>query len=133
MPLNNPTPLTSTSEVPVPKWQHYKSSRPALKMITKEGTRVVFTKFTFMTQDQLVISYLDAEIALGLNVISKGELLTAEESDPMEALRRKHIEEYKAEEIAKRVAEAKGETRVLGNTEGGGAKLKTATTKHVAS
>ena len=121
------------SKPAVPMWQHYKSSRPAMRMITKEGIRIAFTKFTYMTQDPSVIAYLDAEIAAGLNVITKGELLTAEESDPLEALKRKHVAEYKAELLAEQIAAMKGEKKDMGSTAVSPTKIKTATTEHVAN
>lgn len=128
----NPDAPKTAATAAVPKWQHYASARPALRMITKEGIRISFTKFSFMTQQQEVIDYLDDEIAAGLNVITKGELLTAEESDPLEALRRKHIAEYKQEQEDAKLAELRGESRDFGSTAGNGAKLKPTSTKDVA-
>ena len=78
------------------KWQHYKSSRIALNMITFQGHKINFANYQFMTQDPEQIDYLDNEIANGQNVIEKGELLT-KEADPMAKLRKEVLEQAIAE------------------------------------
>lgn len=112
-------------------FQHYTCSRPSVKLTTPTGIRIAFTNYTYLTQDETVIEYLDKEIAAGLGIITKGELLSKEDSDPMERLRKKHIEDYLAEQKAKQEAIGRGELPDMGTT---GAKetLKTATTKDVA-
>lgn len=100
------------------RFQHYRSARPAMKMITEEGKKIVFTGFELVTKDKDIISYLDLQIKLRgsrLGII-KGELLTADEANPAEALRRKHIEEYKKEEAKKASDKALGITRDMGQT-----------------
>lgn len=113
------------------KFQHYKSSRPSTRLITDTGIRIVFTKFGYMTDQQDVIDYLDREIAAGLNVIQKGELLTAKESDPMERLRQQHIAEYVAEQKQAKIDAIEGKQRDFGETTG--VKLNVATSADVAN
>lgn len=84
---------TPSKEVKPKKFQHYTSSRQALRMITVTGKPIVFCNYRFITADQDVIDYLDHEIARGLNIVEKGELLDHDESDPMAILRRKILQE----------------------------------------
>jgi len=79
------------------KFQHYKASRPNVRMVTLTGKPITFINFQFITADKDVIEYLDSEIDQGLGIITKGKLMTAEEADPMAALKRKIIAEYEAE------------------------------------
>ena len=67
----------------VPKYQHYKCARTAMRLITTKGKKVIFTAFEFITADPDIIEYLDEEIKQGLNIIVKGALLTADDIDPM--------------------------------------------------
>ena len=99
------------------KFQHYGSSRIAMNLVTEEGTKVRFVNHQYITADERIIRYLDDQIDRGLNVITKGELLTAEDADPMTALKRKHIAEYLEKEAAELVAAAQGKTRDMGNTD----------------
>lgn len=99
------------------KFQHYASSRIAMNLVTEEGAKLRFVNHQYITSDKREIEYLDDQIDRGLSVITKGELLTAEESDPMAALKRKHIAEYLEKEAAELVAAAKGEVRDLGTTD----------------
>ena len=98
------------------KFQHYASSRIAMNLVTEAGTKVRFVNHQYITADDEIIAYLDDQIKRGLNVVTKGELLTAEDADPMTALKRKHIAEYLEKEAAELVAAAKGETRDMGET-----------------
>ena len=98
------------------KYQHYNCARIAMNMVTEEGKKIRFVNHQYITADEHEIKYLNDQIKRGLTVITKGELMTAEEADPMEALKRKHIAEYLAKESAELVAEAKGESRDMGST-----------------
>lgn len=85
------------------KFQHYASSRISMRMITDKGKKITFTKFEFLTQDEEIMEYLDAQIKeakyTGRNLgITKGNLLTYDDIDPMAVLKRKHIAEYLAAE-----------------------------------
>jgi predicted transcriptional regulator len=117
-------------ESPEAKYQHYACSKSSVKLTTPTGIRIAFTQHQYMTNDESVIEYLDAEIKAGLNIITKGELLTEKESDPLERLREKHIAEYIAAEQAKKEAIGRGEMRDMGST--GKETMKVATTKDVA-
>ena len=64
--------------VPVVKYQHYKSSRISMRMITPTGGRITFTGYEFITRDKDIIDFLDEEISKGLREVTKGELLTKE-------------------------------------------------------
>lgn len=111
--MNTNTPAVKTEEK---KYQHYKSSRVSMRMITTTGRMIAFTNYQFITCDQDLISYLDDEIGKGVNVVTKGELLTHSESDPMEALKRKHIAEYLEKEAEELKQQALGEVKDMGNT-----------------
>jgi len=98
------------------KYQHYASSRQSMKMISTVGRKITFVNHQYITCEQGIIDYLDAEIEQGLTVITKGELLTAKEADPMEALRSKHIREYLAAEQQEQIDKALGKTKDMGAT-----------------
>jgi len=119
-------PATQAAPAPAPavvaqveerKFQHYSSSRLNMAMLTKIGQRINFISGVFITDDQSVIRYLDEEIANGLNIITKGELLTEKEADPMEALKKKHIAEYLEQQAELAKQASLGITRDMGETE----------------
>lgn len=114
-----------TSEV---KYQHYNCAKQATKMITTMGKVVAFTNFKFITKDQDIIDYLNEEIARGLTIITKGELLTHEEADPMSALKKRVIEEY----LAKQAETAAAPLKNMGST-AGASKVGAASSKTVPS
>lgn len=103
----------STEEV---KFQHYTSARQSVKLLTSSGRSIEFVNFQFITADEELIDYLNNEIRLGLTTITKGELMTAEEADPMVALKRKWQEEYDAELAEKAKKAALGQLPDMGNT-----------------
>jgi len=106
---------TAAAADPV-KYQHYKSSRASVRLISTAGRRITFINHQFVTCEQELIDYLDDEIAKGVPGITRGELLTREEADPMSAIKRKHFEEFKAMQEAERIAAAKGEEKDMGTT-----------------
>ena len=108
--------LTPTPKTEERKFQHYKSSRQAVKLISKTGRKIIFVNFQYLTCEKEIIEYLDEEIELGLNVITKGELLTSAEADPMASLKRKHIAEYLAKEQKELTDAALGKSKDMGNT-----------------
>lgn len=115
-----PAPVPSVQAPPVVeerKFQHYSSSRLNMAMLTKIGQRINFISGVFITDDKSVIRYLDEEIANGLNIITKGELLTEKEADPMEALKKKHIAEYLEQQAELAKQASLGITRDMGETE----------------
>jgi hypothetical protein len=130
--LNNPKQETA-------KFQHYQSSRIAMRMITDKGKKIIFTKFEFLTQDEEIITYLDTQIAeakyTGRNLgITKGKLLTYDDIDPMAVLKRKHIAEYLASEQQELADKATGKAgaKDMGKTAGASA-IKPTSTSQVAN
>lgn len=128
--------LQETTNTPVPvetskpkaqaleqKFQHYHSSRISMRLVTTTGKRITFTGFEFITQDEDIIDYLNSEIDQGLPGIAKGKFMTAAEADPMEALRRKHFEEFKVAQVQEAADKAAGITREMGETEGSQGKM----------
>lgn len=115
-------------------YQHYSSSRVAIKLITDKGKKITFTDYQFITADQDIIDYLDTEIKSGMNVVTKGKAMTSEEADPMAALKRRHIAEYLETQETQAKADALGELRNMGSTEEGSkAKIKPMSTEGVAT
>lgn len=114
-------------------YQHYSSSRIAVKLITDKGKKVIFTNYQFITADQDIIDYLDAEIKAGMNVVTKGKAMTSEEADPMAALKRKHVAEYLEQQEALSKENA-AKSRDFGATEEGSkTKIKPMSTEGVAT
>ena len=111
------TNMVGTKKEDSKKYQHYNCARIAMNMVTEEGKKIRFVNHQYITADELEIAYLNDQIDRGLKVITKDKLMTLEEADPMAALKRKHIAEYLAKESAELVAESKGESRDMGNTE----------------
>ena len=101
--------------------QHYNSARSSVRLITKDGGKIAFAGFKFITNDPDIITYLNDEIAKGLPGITKGELLTSDESDPMVALKARIIKEHE-EQKAKAAADiALGVTKDMGTSKAPGA------------
>jgi len=100
------------------KFQHYKSALTSMQLISSKGTKIVFIGHQFVTCDPDAMEYLNEEIERGLVGITKGELMTREEADPMTALKKQWEEEYKAKQLAETMAAAKGEIKDMGKTEG---------------
>ena len=123
----------ATSAPDAVKFQHYSSAKAATKFITDTGQVVCFINFQFITSDKSVMAYLDSEIAAGNTSITKGELMTAEEADPMSALKRKHIAEYQAAEAEKAKAAALGEVANMGDTKPKDKHVNVMSTSGVAS
>lgn len=128
----NKTPKKEEPEVQ--KFQHYKSARIAMRLLTKEGKKIIFTGYEFLTQDEDIITYLDYEIKNGLPGITKGKLMSMDEANPMEALKREHFKEFKAAQIKEASDKAAGIIRDMGNTKGkGDASINPASTEVVAN
>lgn len=133
-------PVVKPTAKPVEKkYQHYASSRVSTRMLTKTGREIKFVNYQFITDDKDLIEYLNGEIAMGLRAITKGELLTHAESNPMEILKAALKKELESE-IETRIraeieAEMKGkevELPDMGKTEGA-TTINPATSKDVAS
>lgn len=95
---------TDTPKNSSPVFQHYTSAKPTMRMITKKGARITFIDHSFITADKECIRYLDLELTNPVLGITKGEAMTAEDADPMAALRAKIIAEHEA----KKAEENKG-------------------------
>lgn len=93
------------------EYQCYASSRPSMQLITTKGKRIAFVSSQFITTDRDIIEYLDDEISRGLNLVTKGKPMTADEIDPMSALKKKHIAEYLAKEQEELADRATGKMR----------------------
>jgi len=104
------------------RFQHYKCDRKSMQMRTHIGTLIAFVDHTFITDNEEVIDYLDSEISKGLRGVTKGELLTAKEADPMQRLREKFYKEFQEEQEAIKLKELRGQYRDMGSTEGSGTK-----------
>lgn len=81
----------------------YKSSQRNVNFIFPNGRTAHFKNSTYFTSNAYEIAVLDSEVASGHPVISydpNHKYITEEEKNPMLALRKKHIEEYLAEQAA---------------------------------
>lgn len=126
MSLNINVSKNSQSEV---KFQHYASSRDSVKLITTKGKKITFVNFQYITCDKDCIEYLNDEIDRGLNMITKGKLMTAEEADPMASLKKRHIEEYLATQAETKKQEALGISPDMGRTKAKGAGINPMSSK----
>jgi len=102
------------------EYSHYKSSRPAVRLITDLGIRIKFVNFELLTDDPDVIEYLDAQIARnGVPGISKSkDTVTLSDRDPMVKLEKDMRAKLELEYEQRLVDAAKGVTRNMGSTEG---------------
>jgi hypothetical protein len=98
------------------KFQHYHSSLTSMTMISKIGQRINFVGGKFITADPSVIRYLDDEIEMGMREITKGELLTEKEADPMEVFKAKVIAEYLEQQAREAVNAALGVKKDFGDS-----------------
>ena len=114
----NPTP-ESKPETVEKEFSHYKSSRPAVRLITPTGIRIKFVNFELLTEEEAVIEYLDAELKVnGLPGISKmTEKVTLSDRDPMKRLEKELRIKIKAELRQEAIDLAEGKTRDMGKTE----------------
>ena len=119
--MNTPTISAPLSNPTAVQFQHYSSSLQSTKLITTTGKKICFVNFQFITSDQDHIDYLNDEITKGLKCISKGKLMTAEEANPMNALKKAFIKEYVEEQKQLAAKEAMGESKDMGNTATGAA------------
>jgi len=86
----------------------YHCTIKSCRMITEIGRVISFVDGMYVTDQQPEIDYLEKQLAAGhtkLSVVAGKELMTSDELDPMEVLRKKHIAEYLAEQ--KKLAEGK--------------------------
>jgi len=79
----------------------YKSSMQSHRTITPKGKNVIVLDYKVITKDPEVIEFLDSEIKAGSTYFSKQGTMTSEDLDPMAALKKKIIADFKAEEAEK--------------------------------
>lgn len=119
--VEEPTPEVAAQATPevvteVEKTYHvFYNTISSCKMLTESGRVIAFVKGKYITDQQEEIDYLNKEIAAGtiyLSVIPGQEVMTATELDPMAMIRKKHFEEFKAEQaaLAHKIATGEGLT-----------------------
>ena len=120
---NTPVQPEAKEEVPTPSLKPAKTAAPvseklyhvfystleSCRMITKGGRNIAFVLGKYVTDVPEEIDYLQEEMALGnsrISVVAGKEQMTADDLDPMKALKKQHIKEYLAEQavLAKNVA-----------------------------
>lgn len=114
-------PAVNTPEPKEDTYQQYTSVRHGIRILTDKGIRCNFAGGEFVTKDPDVIAYFNKELSKqpsGLPGITKGELLLTSDLDPMEKLRKKFFAEFQAQEEAKRIAAALGQSPDMGTTPG---------------
>jgi len=77
------------------------STLESCRMITKGGRNIAFVLGKYVTAVPEEIQYLQEEISLGnsrISVIPGKEQMTADDLDPMKALKKQHIKEYLADQ-----------------------------------
>ena len=94
--------VTKLIALPPNTFQYYNCSIQSMRMCTSNGTPIIFKDFQLVTDNIDIIAYLEHELSKELESqgITRGALLTKEEMDPMEVLRKQHIAEYIASEAA---------------------------------
>ena len=100
-------------EQPIPEklYHVFYSTLESCRMITKGGRNIAFVLGKYVTDVPEEIEYIQEEIALGnnrLSVVAGKEQMTADDLDPMKALKKQHIKEYLAEQKALEVAKLSG-------------------------
>lgn len=98
------------------KFQHYGSGRSSTRVVTTTGRRIDFTNHQFITGDKDLIDFLNGEIDAGLHGITKGQLMTSEEANPMEALKASHFKEFQEMQAEALKRQALGIERDMGAT-----------------
>lgn len=116
------TPAPIQAKTTEKKYQHYAYSKAATQLITPKGKKFSFVSHQLITDDPEIIEYLDAEIANGLKVITKGALLTSKESDPMRAVKALGVKEYLEEQAKLAMNNALGVKEDMGSTDTGKSK-----------
>lgn len=124
--------LAKVTAPEAPKYQHYTSARVSMRLVTTAGKPIIFTGYEFLTQNKDLIEYLDKEIKDGLPGITRGELVSLEDKDPMAALKRKIIAEHEAKKEKDAIAAARGESKDMGKT-AGASTLNPTSTNQVAN
>lgn len=130
------TAATTTAQQPAAeekKFQMYHSSTPGICLMTPGGKKIAFSHHDLITDDEEVISYIDREIKAGMPFITKGELVTSEDLDPMASLKRKHFEEFLAMEAEEAKQLALGNTKDFGTYGKQGSIGNMLTSKNVAT
>lgn len=98
-----PVVQTQVQETVEKVYNVYYNSVGSCKMVTEAGRTIAFVGGKYVTDIEEEINYLNKELALGnskLSVVPGQEQMTAEDLDPMAALKKQHIAEYLAEQEA---------------------------------
>ena len=91
----------AVTEGPKAEFQQYTSALVATCLFTPTGKRINFANYEYYTKDSEIIEYMDAQLKIGLRGFKKGEIVLAEDINPMAALKRKHIEEFLASQVGR--------------------------------
>lgn len=90
-----------SDQVAEKRFNVYYSAIPSMQVIDEKGNPIVFVSSRFHTMDPSKIAFLDKMIADGTTAVfvNPNQLTMSEaDLDPMETLRRKHIQEYLAQQ-----------------------------------
>lgn len=108
------------------QFHQYFSNRMRLTIVTPRGKQLYFNGFTYVTDKADEIEFLDGEIAAGnkmLYVKEEQKVVTAEQLDPVAAIKKKAVEEYLAAQQSQQDPE-----RDVGKSVKGAEKLVTSKT-----
>lgn len=122
---------TDTTKAPEAAKRLYKSTNKFCNIITPRGKVLHFRAGMYITDNAEEISFLDAavqnnEFAGNIFIDPNARTITAEQENPMLALRKKFFEEFQKEQAA-----MLNPANDMGTSEQG--KLKTATTSSIAA
>jgi hypothetical protein len=97
--------ITAETDAPVADKRLYKSTIKFCNIILPDGTRLDFKGGMYITGDESVISYLDRAIARNeyvgqIYIDPNARTVTAEQENPLLALRKKMYAEFLAEQQA---------------------------------
>ena len=98
-----------TEIIPERMYHVFYNTIGSVKMITETGRTIAFVGGKYVTDIQEEIDYLKKEISLGsmhLSTRPGEEVMTARDLDPMTAIRKQHMTEFKAlqSEAARKIA-----------------------------
>lgn len=112
------------------QYHQYFSTRPRISMVLPSGDRISFVAGQYITDKEKEIEYLDEQVKAGhpMIYVKKGnEVVTAEQLDPLAAVKAKAIADYMAQQERQQ-----DPSRDMGNTVNSGAGTDVATSKTIA-
>lgn len=116
------------------QYHQYFATRPRISIIMPSGERIHFQAGQYVTDNEKEIKFLDEQVAARhpMIYVKKGaETVTAEQLDPLQAVKEKAIAEYLAKQQAQQ-----DPSRDMGNTANNGAGVDASgmsTTKSISS